>query len=131
MKRRLSDLRLWILESPTSKALISTVLAAAIGVLSGSFVTEITTLAGLEWGRFHKTWSVYGLLAVTAAQVVYSRLLYNYEIEIMKFLDGDYCIAYLRSKCLPEVAEKYKTRIRNGQGGEFKDAMDEIREVLK
>lgn len=49
----------------------------------------------------------------------------------MRFSDNDYCMAYMRSQCLPEAAEQYKRKIRDGEGGELKQAMDELKKVLK
>jgi hypothetical protein len=40
-------------------------------------------------------------------------------------------MAYMRSKCLPEAAEQYKLLIKNGTGGELKQAMDELKKILK
>jgi len=79
----------------------------------------------------HRTASFYILLALTVLQVIYSRIVYETDKDILRFAESEYCIAYLRSKCLPEMATRYQELIRTGQGGEFKKAMDEIREVLK
>jgi len=43
----------------------------------------------------------------------------------------DYCLAYMRSKCLPEAAEKYKEKIRGGEGGELLQIMAEFKKSLK
>jgi hypothetical protein len=80
---------------------------------------------------FYKVRSFYGLCALIVGIYWYNRELYLYEREVSRFLDSDYYIAYMRSKCLPEAAERYKELIRNGVGGEFKQAMDEIRKILK
>jgi hypothetical protein len=125
------NLRRFLVELPTAKALIPAMLAAATGVLSGTLVTEITTPAGLAWSQVYKTYSLYGLLLLTMVQVAYSRLIYETERDILRFSDSEFCVAYLRSKCLPEMAARYQEIIRTGEGGEFKRAMDEIREVLK
>lgn len=120
-----------LVESPTIRAIIPSLLAAAIGVLSGSLVTEITTPKGLAWNTVHHTFSFYGLIALTFVQVAYSRLMYESDRDVVRFAESEYCIAYLRSRCLPEMANRYQELSRSGEGGEFKRAMDEIKEVLK
>lgn len=126
-----SVIRRLLLQSPTAKAVVPALLAAAIGVLSGSLITEITTSSGLAWSGVLRTFSFYALLALAILQALYGRLLYQEESDVLRFSDEQYCIAYLRSKCLPEMASRYQEMIRSGQGGEFKQAMDEVREVLK
>lgn len=101
------------------------------GVLSGIFVSEITTDGIVVWKEFYKAKSFYSLLLLTFLMYQYNKAVFLYEKELSKFLDSDYCIAYMRSKCLPEAAERYKELIRNGEVGELKQAMDEIKKVLK
>lgn len=100
-------------------------------MFSGSLITEITSPAGIAWSLFYKTVSFYVLLGLSALQVWLSRVIFEQEREVSRFADSEYCVAYIRSKCLPEVASKYQERIRAGEGGELKQAMDELREVLK
>jgi len=131
MLRSTIKLRQYILESPGCRTVLSTVIPVVAGVLSGTFVLEITPPAGLDWGLFYKAPSFYALCMLTVVIYWYNRELYLYEREIDRFLDSDYCIAYMRSKCLPEAAERYRELIRSGAGGELKQAMDELRKILK
>lgn len=128
---RIDNLKRRLLDSPTIKALVPTLLAAAIGVFSGTLVTEITTAQGLDWRTVHRTFSLYALAILTVAQVIFTRLVYETDRDVLKFAESEYCVAYLRSRCLPEMAARYQELIRSGQGGEFKKAMDEMRDVLK
>jgi hypothetical protein len=75
--------------------------------------------------------SAYGLMVLVFIIYKYNRAVYLREKEITRFSDNDYCIAYIRSQCLPEAAVQYKRKIRDGQGGELKQAMDELKKVLK
>ena len=120
-----------IIESPGIKTVFSSALAIASGVLSGTFVTEITTSSGIAWLTFYKAYSFYGLLVLMVVIYFYNRATYLYERNIRNFSDDDYCIAYMRSKCLPEAAEKYKAFIREGRGGELRQAMDELKKILR
>lgn len=131
MQTSVTELREHILQSPGVRTLLSAVAPIITGLLSGTFVLEITTTSGLAWLLFYKTFSFYALCAVCAVIYWYNRALYLYEREVHRFLEPDYCIAYMRSKCLPEAAERYKVLIRNGEGGELKQAMDELRKILK
>ena len=120
-----------IIDSPSWKTFFSAVLPIMSGVLSGTFVTELIGSGGLNFKLFHKTWSFYGLTLLTIIIYLYNRALYLREKEISKFSDADFCVAYMRSKCLPEAAEKYKEIIRQGHGGELVQVMAELKEILK
>jgi hypothetical protein len=85
----------------------------------------------INWSLFYKANSFYGLIILSICMYLYNKSVYLYENQVSKFADADYCTAYVRSKCLPEAAEKYKESIRTGNGGELKQAMDELRKVLK
>ncbi|HXY79117.1 MAG TPA: hypothetical protein VEI08_00625 [Candidatus Bathyarchaeia archaeon] len=120
-----------MLGSPAFRTFFSTIIPIAVGLFSGTLVIEITTPKGLAWDLFYKTFSFYALLAVSLGAYWYNRQLYVYEVEVQRFLDADYCVAYMRSKCLPEAAERYKELIRNGAGGELLQAMEELRRILR
>jgi len=126
--RRAFDL---ITESPGWKTFFSVVLPIIAAVLSGTFVAEITTPQGLEWKGFYKTWSFFGLIGLTIIIYFYNRHLYLREKDITRFSDTDFCMAYMRSKCLPEAAEKYREMIRQGAGGELVQVMTELKKSLK
>lgn len=131
MTQRLVQLKVTILESPGFRTLFGAVIPTLSGVLSGTFVFEITTPAGLDWQACHKAWSLYGLVVLCYLSYWYYRELLKFEREVQRFLDDDYCIAYMRSRCLPEAAARYQELIRAGNGGELKQAMDEIKKVLR
>lgn len=101
------------------------------GIFSGTFVTEITTINGLDWQLAKSSRSTYVLIFLAFIIYKYHRLLLIREKEVSRFLDNDYCVAYMRSQCLPEAAEQFKRKIRDGQGGELIQAMDEFKKVLK
>lgn len=119
------------LESPGWKTFFAVVIPAVVGVLSGTFVAEISNAGVLDWSATYHAKSFYGLLAVVFLSYVYFRAVYLYEREVLRFLDDDYCRAYMRSKCLPEAAERYKTLIRSGEKGELVSAMREFEKILK
>lgn len=120
-----------LIESPAWRTIFAFIVPVLAGVLSGVFVTEITNNSQIEWSIFYKAKSFYALLALSVIMYLYNKEIYLYERELSKFLDADYCLAYMRSKCLPEAAERYKHLIRTGGGGELKQAMDELKKVLK
>lgn len=126
-----TDIKETFVESPLWRTIFSFILPIITGILSGTFVTEITINGVITWSLFFKTNSFYALVFVAFCMYFYNKAVYLFENEVSKFSDADYCTAYVRSKCLPEAAERYKKSIRNGDGGELKQAMDELKKVLK
>lgn len=120
-----------LLESPGWKTFFSVIIPIFTGILSGLFVAEISSPAGLNWAKFYYAKSFYGLLLIVVIIYFYNRALFNHETSITRFSDSDYCLAYIRSKCLPEAAEKYKEKIRDGEGGELLQVMVELKKSLR
>ena len=120
-----------IVESPGWRTFFAFVVPIVASVFTGLFVKELTTPQGIIWLSFYKTISFYVLILIGICLYQYNKSIYVHDKEVSRFLDSDYCIAYMRSKCLPEAAERYKKLIRNGDGGELKQAMDELKKVLK
>ena len=118
-------------ESPEWKATLSIVLSIVTGILSGPFVTEITVDGRLLWRSFYKAHSFYLLVVLSILIFIYNRFLYLREKDIEKFRDAEYCLAYMRSKCLPEAADRFIAKIRDGDLDEFRKAMDEVKGALK
>jgi hypothetical protein len=120
-----------IVESPSWRTVFSFVIPLVTGILSGTFVTEITVNGEIVWANFYKANSFYGLAALSLCMYWYNKAVYLFEKQVSKFSDAEYCTAYVRSKCLPEAADRYRQLIREGDGGELKQAMDELKKVLK
>ena len=120
-----------VLDSPGCKTFFGIILPIFTGVLSGLLIAELSTSTEINWKLLTKAKSFYGLVALIYIIYKYNRAIYDREKEVERFLDSDYCIAYMRSQCLPEAAEQFKRQIRDGKGGELKQAMDELRKVLK
>ncbi|MDV6317817.1 hypothetical protein [Chromohalobacter sp. HP20-39] len=128
---RFKGLKEKMIESPSWRTVFSFLIPVLTGILSGAFVTEITINGVVTWSLFYKANSFYGLLVTSFCIYIYNKEVYLFEKQVSKFADTEYCTAYMRSKCLPEAAERYKQIIRSGNGGELKQAMDEINKVLK
>ena len=131
MSEILNKLKESVLSSPLFKTSIFVLSTILSGILASSFVVEISPTNELKWGRFYETRSFYGIAVLAIILYVYNRAVYLYEKDTLRFQDRDYCIAYMRSKCLPELAERTRRNIREGSGGELRQAMDELRKVLK
>ena len=101
------------------------------GVLSGAFIAEISEPTGLQWKTFYWRKSFYGLVVLALFTYLYNRMVYSSEKDILRFADEEYCLAYMRSRCLPAAAERYSVMILTGNGGELERAMEEIRRILK
>jgi hypothetical protein len=100
-------------------------------VVGGAFVNDITTPGGVVWSRSFEQLTFYLLILWTVTLTWFIRAQYVYEVSIERFGDDDYCLAYVRSQCLPEAADKYRELIRNGDIGVLKQAMAEVRETLR
>lgn len=124
-------LRFFTLESPAGKTLVTVLTTVLAGVLSGTFVTEITVDSALNWILFYKAKSFYALGALTIFSYWHTRAVYLIERDVSKFADREYCIAYIRSQCLPDLAEQVRQQLRQGHGGQFERAMDELRRSLQ
>jgi len=124
-------LAVWIIASPGVKTLVAVADAMLSGVLSGAFISEISTPIGLDWGSFYRKWSFYGLLILTVLTYFYHKTVYGCETDILRFADDEYCLAYMRSLCLPAAAERYNEMIRRGNFGELERAMAEVRRILE
>jgi hypothetical protein len=120
-----------ILESPGWKTFFLVVIPALVGVLSGTLVAEITVAGQLDWSLIFRAGSFYCLSVVVLLSYLYYRAIYLHEREVLRFLDDDYCRAYMRSKCLPEAAERYKASIRAGDKKELVNAMRDLEKILK
>ena len=127
-RQKLKDI---LLEAPLARAVFQVMSNVLVAVFSGAFVFQISTSTGLDWSQFYKQSSFYGLIITTIVIYWYNRALYQIDKDVLKFADSKYCIAYVRSKCLPEAAERYRAAIRSGNRGELSSAMQELKRVLK
>ncbi|PBB98371.1 hypothetical protein CK224_09820 [Mesorhizobium sp. WSM3862] len=83
------------------------------------------------WSYVYISKSFCGLVLLSAITFLYHRALYIHERKIEVFLSNDYCRAYMRSKCLPEAADRYRELIRSGNVGELTSAMEEFERIMK
>lgn len=63
---------------------------------------------------------------------LYNRFIYQFEKNILNFLDDDYCKAYTVQSCLPELIGKYKVDLKSGkESGELIDISKELKKLKK
>jgi hypothetical protein len=124
-------LRHKLYSSPSARTAASIFSAVGIGVFSNTLVAEITTPSGIKWTLFYSTISFCVVVVLSILTFLYNRWLYLYESDIQNFRDIEFCMAYARSRLLPEHIERYRQQIRNGQMGDFRAAMDELRDALQ
>ena len=121
-----------ILNSPGIKTIIFVLLVMLSGILCSAFVFEISTESGLIWNQFYTKKTFWMIVIYTVVVYFYNKLLYFHEKNVLKFLDDDYCLAYIRKECLPEIVNKYKEDIKSGkQPKEFIDIKKELRKLGK
>jgi hypothetical protein len=131
MPRKSHPLKAAVLGSPRWRAFFSVAWTLSSGVLCSAFVAEISTPAGLKWSLALSVPSFYAMIGLGLAVFFHTRALYRHETRAERFIDEEYCTAYMRSQCLPEAAERYKALIRKGNIGELERAMEEVKRVLK
>ncbi len=118
--------------SPLIKTIIFFFLVIFSGILCGTFLSEININGKLEWSIFYKTISFYIIIVYLILIFIYYRFIYKLEKNMLNFLDDDYCKAYIRSQCLPEIISKYKESIKYGK--KPKDLVEyhkELEKILK
>lgn len=124
----LNSVKHLIAKSPLIRATINFVFIIVSGVLCSAFVTEINTLNGLSWMLFYKTKTFYLIIALFYLFYLYNKFLYKLELNINAFISDEYCKAYVRSQCLPALANKYRELIEKGESS---DDVKEIHQALK
>jgi len=116
-----------ILKSALFKTVIGIFSIIIFSILSGAFITEITINGVLKWNFFYKTKSFYFLVIACILMYFYFRLQLDKDESIEKFKDDEYCKAYIRKECLPEVAKKANEWIKNGKDkNRLKDIMSDL-----
>ena len=95
----------WVYKSPLIKTIVGIVLPIIAGVLSGVLIIELTNTDGnIVWSLWHEAGSFYALVAICLIVGVYHYGAYSFEKNILLYMDDEYCEAYVRSQCLPEVS---------------------------
>lgn len=118
--------------SPGGKTFTFSFSVIVSGILCGWFIVEITQGNKIIWGSFYTVASFYFLLAYLIFVYIYNRYIYQHEKKVCNFLDDDYCRAYLRSECMPELVKKYRESIQKGKvPEELNDIHKEIKKILK
>ncbi len=127
----IEKLREWI-ASPLGKTMIFIDAVILSGIFCGTFVTEITVEGALVWSGFYKTVSFYLIIGYCVILYLYNKFIYIQEKNMMNFLDEDYCKAYIRSKSLPIMMEKFEDIIRSGQNSsELVEIQNQLEEFIK
>jgi hypothetical protein len=121
----------WIIDSPALKAVVSTIVTALIGIFSGTMIVDITTAKGIAWKSAPSSLSFWVLLVLVVLFCYFQWITYKVETEIDRFRDLEFCQAYIRSQCLPELAGKYKAQIRAGGAITITQLMDEFWDLME
>lgn len=117
-----------LLKSPLFKTLVGIFSIIVFSILSGAFITEITINGKLDWYLFYKTKSFYLLVVSCLFMYLYFKFQLSSEHSIEKFKDDEYCKAYMRQQCLPEMAKKANRLIKEGKGkSRLKDLMLDLK----
>ncbi len=126
----MQKLKEYILKTPEIKTLIFILSVLLSGILCSAFVAEITINNALDWASFYKASSFWFIIVYSILLYLYNRFIYRFEKNILNFLDDNYCLAYIRRECLPEIVNKYKQDIKSGkQPNEFIDIKKELKKL--
>ena len=118
--------------SPEIKTLIFILSVLVSGILCSGFIAEITKEGKLDWATFYKTITFWLLLGYSFVIYLYNRFIFRFEKNILKYLDENYCKAYIINACLPEIAERYKQDLKSGKKtSEIIDISKELKKLLK
>lgn len=128
MNLRLID---YIVRSPLIKTFIFVISTIISGVLSAAFIFEISPLGKINWVLSYRVVSFYLIIFWVIIITIYNYLVCKKEIDILKFKDEEYCMAYIRSQCLPEIASKYKESVKIGNMRGLKDILAEVKRIIK
>ena len=119
----------YITKTPEMKTIIFVLSVILSGILCSAFVTEITINGVVTWKVFYKTNTFWFIILYCIVIYFYNKVVYKYEKNMLNFLDDDYCLAYIRQQCLPELVVKYKTDLKSGKLP--KDVIDIKKELKK
>lgn len=120
-----------IYRSPGAKVAISTVTSVLIGIFSNTLVTQITKNGEIVWQSIPSASSFWALLISCFVAFQFHRYLLAYETQVSAFKDADFCMAYARSQLLPAQVAASMEAIAAGDLEQFKEAMKQIKDVLK
>lgn len=118
--------------SPEIKTLIFILSVLISGILCSGFITEITKDGKLDWTAFYNAVTFWLLIGYSFVIYLYNRFIFKFEKNILKYLDENYCKAYIVNACLPEITERYKQDLRSGKKtSEMIDINKELKKLLK
>lgn len=120
-----------IAASPHWRTALSVLLAIGTGLVSGALINEITIDNKVNWLLAVRRYNLYILIFMATLNYIYYVFIHKIEVEMLKFSDSVFCIAYVRSQLLPDAVEAAKIRIRNGDTVEFEAAMASFKKVLR
>ncbi len=121
----------FIITSPLIKTIIFVFSTIVSGILAAAFIFEISPSGKINWTLYYRVSSFYLIIFWVILIAVYNYIIYKREIDILRFKDEEYCIAYIRSQCLPEIASKYRELVKSGNMRELKDIVVEIKRITK
>lgn len=114
-------------QNPITKISIDTLSVISFSVFSGCFVTDITSDGKIIWLNFYHSTSFYILVLLIFLWIPYKKYHYDEEVSVEKFMDDDYCNAYIKKEGLRAAASRMSELIRGGKSdGQIKDLMSKL-----
>ena len=106
----------FFLSKPLAKTIVFAISVILSGILCSTFVAEITTPDGLQWGAFYRKWSFWAIVVFLIVVFLYNRFIYRVEKSVEKFMDDNYCKAYIIRSCMQDIVEKAKVEVNSTKG---------------
>lgn len=113
-------------KSPIFETLIFSFSVILSGVLASAFVTELTVDNEVQWENAFKIGPTYFIGFYIVVIYYYNKFLYDERVEINKFKDDFYLLAYMRKELLPDIVMDFKKDIQAGKTPDFKKFDDLI-----
>ena len=115
------------LRSPILKTITFFLSVILSGVLTNSYISEITKNGKTIWAISFSSLSFRLILVYLVVIFYYNKMLMRYENDLYNFADQEFCKAYLTKELLPQWVKLQKDKIRKGD----LSGLDELPEILK
>jgi ABC-type bacteriocin/lantibiotic exporter with double-glycine peptidase domain len=120
-----------LFQKPIIKVIINNMFPIIMGVIGGLYTTTITDNSIIDFKSSFKKPIFYILIVMLFVNFTYNYVVYRYEKSLSRFIDDEYCMAYMRSQLIPEFADSYKVRIKNGEITDLEEIMKNFKKALK
>lgn len=129
---RLSEWLCALAVLPAARVTGSVISVLLSALFSASLAIQIILEGGLIKTWFYMIVNFFVMPMSILLMIFYLRYLYLYDSSTRNFLDVEYCKAYMRRACLPEMAKKYQQMIKEcSDPAQIRNLFAETEDLLK